>query len=58
MIHAMKILPVTLQRTDDARLAVPAPMTQPVMVWVVETGMPIALAANTMIDPPADALNP
>ena len=30
----------TPQRTAEARRATPAPMMQPVMVWVVETGIP------------------
>ena len=38
--------------------AAPAPMTQPVMVCVVDTGMPSHEAANTMIEPPAEAEKP
>ena len=48
----------TLHRTAEARRAAPTPTTQPVMVWVVETGMPKAEAANSMIEPPAEAQKP
>ncbi len=50
--------PATPQRTAEARRAVPAPITQPVMVCVVETGMPSSEALNTMIEPPSEALKP
>ena len=33
-------------------------MMQPVMVWVVETGMPSQVAANSVIEPPVSAQNP
>ena len=56
--QATMILCATLQRTADARRAAPTPTTQPVMVWVVETGMPKADAANSMIEPPAEAQKP
>ena len=41
-----------------ARRAAPAPMMLPVMVCVVDTGMPSSDAVNTMIEPPVDAANP
>ena len=56
--HATTTFCATPQRTALARRAVPAPMMQPVMVCVVETGMPSSEALNRMIDPPSDALNP
>ena len=46
------------QRTAEARLVAPAPMTHPVMVWVVDTGIPSHDAANSMIEPPEEAENP
>lgn len=58
MIHATTTLLATPQRTEEVRLAVPAPIMQPVIVCVVETGIPSAEAVKTMIDPPVDALNP
>ena len=39
-IQAMTMLPATPQRTADERCAAPTPMMAPVMVCVVETGMP------------------
>jgi hypothetical protein len=33
-------------------------MMQPVMVWVVETGMPKLVAVNSMIAPPVSAQKP
>ena len=40
MIQATTMLLATLQRTAEIRRAAPTPMIAPVMVWVVETGMP------------------
>ncbi len=42
------------QRTADMRWAAPTPTIPPVMVWVVDTGMPLAEAKNSM---PAAALS-
>lgn len=39
-IHAQSKFMVTPQRTADSRLVAPTPMIEPVIVWVVETGMP------------------
>ena len=58
MIHAIITFCATPQRTADALLAVPAPMTAPVMVWVVETGIPRVDALKTTMEPDNDALNP
>ena len=56
--QAKTTLLATPQRTADARRATPAPMIAPVMVCVVETGIPAQLALNSMIDPPVDAAKP
>jgi len=56
--QAVMTLPATPQRTADARRAAPAPMTQPVMVCVVDTGIPSQDALISMTEPPSDALNP
>ncbi len=58
MTQAITTFCATPQRTADSRRATPAPMTAPVMVWVVDTGMPSALAPNSMIDPPVEAAKP
>lgn len=58
MSHAITIRPATLQRTAEVRLAAPTPTTQPVIVWVVDTGIPKAEAANNMTEPPAEAQKP
>ena len=39
-IHAQSKFMVTPHRTAESRLVAPTPMIEPVMVWVVETGMP------------------
>jgi hypothetical protein len=39
-------------------LAAPTPMMQPVMVCVVDTGMPSQVAANNVIEPPVSAQKP
>ena len=39
-IHAQSKLMVTPQRTALKRLVAPTPIIEPVMVWVVETGIP------------------
>ena len=44
--------------TALARRATPAPMMLPVIVCVVDTGMPSRLAVNTTIEPPVDAAKP
>ena len=57
-IHAQTMLPAKPQRTDDAFMVEPAPKIAPVMVWVVETGTPIAVAVNKVIAPPVSAQKP
>ena len=39
-IHATTMFPAIPQRTAEKRRLAPAPITQPVIVWVVETGNP------------------
>ncbi len=57
-IHANTMLLATLQRTAESRRAAPTPMIAPVMVWVVETGMPSQVAPNNVIAPPVSAQKP
>ena len=40
MIHAATMFPATPQRTAESLREAPAPMTQPEIVCVVETGNP------------------
>jgi hypothetical protein len=46
MSHATTTRCATLHRTAEARRAAPTPTTQPVIVWVVDTGMPSELAEH------------
>ena len=57
-IHAITMLPATAQRTADEPLVVPTPMIAPVIVCVVETGMPKCVAMNNVIEPAHSAANP
>src|ERR1700748_774728 len=56
--HAITMSFATFQRTADVRLAAPTPTIAPVMVWVVETGMPRPVARNNVIDPAVSAQTP
>src|SRR6185295_14136824 len=58
MIQAVTIPFATPQRTADTFFAAPTPMIEPVIVWVVETGIPSSVAANSMIEPPVSAQQP
>jgi len=49
IIQAQAILPATPQRTAVNRLKDPTPMIDPVMVWVVLTGIPKAEAKYRLI---------
>ena len=49
MIQAMTMLPAMPQRTAETRRAAPTPMIAPVIVCVVETGMPSQVAANSVM---------
>ena len=44
--QAQTIRPATPQRTADIRRIEPTPTIAPVIVWVVETGMPAWVAGN------------
>src|SRR5437899_11183114 len=57
-IHAQMMLPATPQRTAESFCAEPTPMIEPVMVWVVDTGMPRPVARNSIIAPLAEAQKP
>src|ERR1700709_2642724 len=56
--QAITISCATDQRTADTRRAAPTPTIAPVIVWVVETGMPNAVAANRVTAPPVSAQKP
>ena len=50
--HAQTILPAIPQRTADILREEPTPTIAPVIVCVVETGIPIDVAKNKVIAPP------
>ena len=52
------MLPATPQRTALARWVEPTPTMAPVTVWVVDTGIPSAVARNRVIAPPVSAQKP
>ena len=52
------MLPATPQRTADALRTEPTPTMAPVMVCVVDTGMPSAVARNSVTAPPVSAQKP
>ena len=56
--HAHTMLPATPQRTAENLRVEPTPTMAPVMVWVVETGMPSAVARKSVIAPPVSAQKP
>ena len=56
--HAMTMLPASPQRTAEALRTEPTPKIAPVMVCVVETGTPRAVAMNSVAAPPVSAQNP
>ena len=58
MTQAVITLPATCHRTAEARRAAPAPMTQPVIVCVVETGIPSQEAVKSMTEPPDRGAEP
>ena len=57
-IHAQTIRPATFQRTERRRRREPTPMIAPVIVWVVETGIPKWAAPNSVTAPAASAAKP
>ena len=58
MIQAMTMLLATFQRTADTRRAAPTPTMAPVIVWVVDTGTPRQVAANSVMAPAVSAQQP
>ncbi len=57
-IHAQTMPPATPQRTRRVPRVEPTPAMAPVMVCVVETGIPSAVAMNSVIAPPELAQKP
>jgi len=57
-IQAHTMVPATPHRTELARRIEPTPTIAPVMVCVVETGMPKAVAKNKVMAPPVSAQKP
>ena len=56
--QAMTMLPAMFQRTAETRRAEPTPTMAPVIVWVVETGMPSSVAMKRVMAPPVSAQKP
>src|SRR5436309_15413891 len=56
--QAQTILPATRHLTADSRVVEPTPVIAPVIVCVVETGMPRNVAPNNVTAPAVSALNP
>ncbi|MCY1212276.1 hypothetical protein D3C87_801290 [compost metagenome] len=56
--QAQTMFPATPQRTALARCVAPTPTMAPVMVCVVDTGMPSAVARNRVSAPPVSAQKP
>ena len=56
-IHAQTMRPATPHLTAENRLAEPTPTIAPVIVWVVETGMPKNVAPNSVSEPAVSAQN-
>ena len=56
--HAHNKLTVIPQRTAEILLVNPTPIIAPVMVWVVETGIPKCSVKNSVIAPAVSALTP
>ncbi len=57
-IHAHTMRPAMPHRTADRRRVDPTPTMAPVMVWVVLTGTPMAVAVKREIAPAVSAANP
>src|SRR6185436_18310939 len=56
--HAQTISPATPQRTAESRWVAPTPMIEPVMVWVVLTGIPPIAVPISITAPAVSAQNP
>ena len=57
-IHAHTMVPATPHFTADTRRVAPTPMIAPVIVCVVDTGMPRWVARNSVMAPEVSAQNP
>ena len=57
-IQAHTIRPATPHRTDEMRCAAPTPLIEPVIVCVVETGIPKCEAMKIAAAPPVSAQKP
>src|SRR5574341_258311 len=57
-IQAHTIRPATPQRTADSRCVAPTPMIEPVIVWVVLTGMPPIAVPSSITAPAGSAQKP
>lgn len=53
--RAVTMLRATLQRTAAVQRAVPTAIMAPVIMWVVDTGIPSPAAVDTVIAPPVSA---
>jgi hypothetical protein len=58
MTQAQRIFCAKPQRTPLICCVEPTPIIAPVIVWVVETGIPNPEAINKVIAPPVSAQNP
>src|SRR6266478_10195587 len=56
--HAHTILPATRHLTAERRVVDPTPAIAPVIVCVVDTGIPAAVAPNKVIAPAVSAQKP
>src|SRR6185436_7555034 len=57
-IHAQTMRPATPHFTADMRRVDPTPTMAPVMVWVVETGVPVSVTYARVRAAPVSAQNP
>ena len=55
--HAITISLAIFHLTAVTRFAAPTPIIAPVIVWVVDTGTPKAVARKSVIAPPVSAQN-
>src|SRR6185295_19740273 len=56
--QAQTMVPATPHFTADSRRVAPTPMMAPVMVWVVDTGIPSMVAMIKVMAPDVSAQNP
>src|SRR5690606_4981994 len=57
-IHAHNKLIVTPHRTAEIRLVIPTPIIDPVIVWVIDTGIPICSVKYKAKAPAVSAATP